>query len=357
VQSPNSGDFRGHPPEGPDEFAVIERLRARFEVAARARFPDGPLPPTGDTWIGDDAAVVAVGPPGPGSTRPGPEEPGRPGRVGNGLARALLATDLVVEGVHFDLDLGGPDDVGYKALMVTVSDLAAMGARSDYALVSVAAPAGTDLDRLGDGVATAAAESACVVVGGDLSESRHLVVSVAVFGSLGEGPGEDPLLRSGARAGDHLFVTGPLGGSAAGLRLLRAGPGPGDRTSEALVRAYRRPVARWGEGAAARRSGATAAIDVSDGLVADLGHLASSSGVGIELDDLPVADGATRLDALHGGEDYELVIATGRPDPLVGAFAAAGLRPPLAIGRCTDRVGTGTLDGVPWPAGGWRHRF
>jgi thiamine-monophosphate kinase len=332
VQSPNSGEFRGSPPDGPDEFAVIERLRERFELAARARFPAGPLPPAGDTWIGDDAAVVAVGP-----------------------ARALLATDLVVEGIHFDLDLGGPDDVGYKALMVTVSDLAAMGARSDYALVSVAAPAGTDLDGLGDGVAIAAAESACVVVGGDLSESRHLVVSVAVFGSLGQGPG--PLLRSGARAGDRLFVTGPLGGSAAGLRLLRAGTGPGDRASEALIRAYRRPVARWVEGEAARLSGATAAIDVSDGLVADVGHLASSSGVGIELDDLPVADGATRPEALHGGEDYELVIATGRPGPLVAAFADAGLRPPLAIGRCTDQVGTGTLDGVPWPAGGWRHRF
>ena len=311
-------------------------------LAARARFPDGPLPPTGDTWIGDDAAVVAVG---------------RPGPVRGGPARALLATDLVVEGVHFDLDLGGPDDVGYKALMVTVSDLAAMGARSDYALVSVAAPAGTDLDRLGDGVATAAAESACVVVGGDLSESRHLVVSVAVFGSLGEGPGEDPLLRSGARAGDHLFVTGPLGGSAAGLRLLRAGAGPGDRASEALVRAYRRPLARW---ARARRPGGPGPPRPSTcptGWWPTSGHLASSSGVGIELDQLPVADGATRSEALHGGEDYELVVATGRADPLVAAFAVAGLRPPLAIGRCTDEVGTGTLDGVPWPAGGWRHRF
>jgi thiamine-monophosphate kinase len=357
VQSPNSGDLRGGPPEGPDEFAVIEGLRARFELAARSRFPDGPLPPLGDTWIGDDAAVVALGPPGWGSAGPGPEEQGRPGRAPGESARALLATDLIVEGTHFDLDFCGPDDVGYKALMVTVSDLAAMGAGSDYALVSVAAPAGTDLDRLGDGVATAAAESACVVVGGDLSESRHLVVSVAVLGSIGAGPGEDPLLRSGARAGDHLFVTGPLGGSAAGLRLLRAGTGPGDPTSEALVGAYRRPRARWGEGQAARRAGATAAIDVSDGLVADLGHLAGSSRVGIELDDLPVADGATRPEALHGGEDYELVIATGRPDLMAGAFAAAGLRPPLAIGRCTDQMGTGTLDGVPWPAGGWRHRF
>jgi thiamine-monophosphate kinase len=336
---------------------VIERLRARFERAARARLPDGPLPPTGDTWIGDDAAVVALRPPGWGSPGPGPEGQVRPDAAPGGPVRALLATDLVVEGIHFDLGLCGPDDVGYKALMVTVSDLAAMGAGSDYALVSVAAPPGTDLDRLGEGVAAAAAESTCVVVGGDLSESRHLVVSVAVFGSIGQGPGEDPLLRSEARAGDHLFVTGPLGGSAAGLRLLRAGTGPGHPTSDALVRAYRRPVARWGEGEAARRSGATAAIDVSDGLAADLGHLASSSGVGIELDDLPVADGATRPEALHGGEDYELVIATGRPEPLVAAFAAAGLRPPRAIGRCTDQVGTGTLDGVPWPAGGWRHRF
>ena len=169
-----------------------------------------------------------------------------------------------------------------------------------------------------------------------------------MLGALADGPEGDPLLRSGARAGDHLFVTGPLGGRRPGCACCGPGPGPGDRTSEAAIRAYRRPVARLGEGEAARLSGATAAIDVSDGLVADLGHLAGSSGVGIELDDLPVADGATRPEALDGGEDYELVVATAARR-LVAAFAAAGLRPPLAIGRCTDQRGeapwTGALAG------------
>jgi thiamine-monophosphate kinase len=270
-----------------------------------------------------------------------------------------MATDLVVEGVHVDLDLSDYDDVGYKALMVTLSDLAAMGARSEYALVSVAAPPGTDLDRLGVGVAEAAVRTACVVVGGDLSESALLVVSVAAFGTLGDGTGPEtgPLLRSGARPGDRLYVTGPLGGSAAGLRILRreemAHPGP----AADLVRRHRRPVARLGEGELARLSGATAAIDVSDGLLADLGHLAQASGVGMALAAVPVMEGATLEEALHGGEDYELVMAASDPDRLETAFRAAGYDPPLPIGVCTGQVGTTTLDGAPWPAGGWRHRF
>jgi thiamine-monophosphate kinase len=341
VQRPNSGDSRSDPPDRVDEFDVIGALRTRFEEAARARFPGGALPPPGETWIGDDAAVVPVG-------------------ADRGGARAVLATDLVVEGVHVDLDLSGYDDVGYKALMVTLSDLAAMGARSEYALVSVAAPPGTDLDRLGAGVAEAAVRTACVVVGGDLSESALLVVSVAVFGTLGDGsgPNPDPLLRSGARPGDGLYVTGPLGGSAAGLRLLRGGETAGTATAAALVRRHRRPVARLGEGELARLSGATAAIDVSDGLLADLAHLARASGVGVALDTVPVMAGATLDEALHGGEDYELVIATPDPDRLEAGFRAAGYDPPVPIGACTGQVGTTTLEGVPWPEGaGWRHRF
>jgi thiamine-monophosphate kinase len=116
-------------------------------------------------------------------------------------------------------------------------------------------------------------------------------------------------------------------------------------------------VARVDEGVAARRSGASAAIDVSDGLMADLVHLAEASGVGVELDDVPVAEGATLGEALGGGEDYELVLATGSVDELLAAFRAAGLRPPLPLGRCTDRPGEHTLGGGPLPPGGWRHSF
>jgi thiamine-monophosphate kinase len=343
VKRPNFGGPAGGGAGGVNEFAAIGLLRARFEAAARARHPDGPLPPPGDTWIGDDAAVVSID-----SGSAGPAAPSGP---------AVLATDLVVEGVHFDLGLCSLDDVGYKAVMVTVSDLAAMGARPEYALVSVAGPPGTDFDRLGAGLAAAAAETGCVVVGGDLSQSPALVVSTAVLGLLRGGSADGPLLRAGARPGDLLFVTGPLGGSAAGLRLLRSGGGATGAATSALLRAYRRPVARLGEGETARHSGARAAIDISDGLVADSGHLARASGVGIALDTLPVVDGGTREEALYGGEEYELLIATGDPDRLVRDFGAAGLRPPLAIGICTDRPGRATLDGEPLPEGGWRHRF
>jgi thiamine-monophosphate kinase len=317
-----------------DEFAVIERLRALFEAVAGGGAAGRAVPPRGDTWIGDDAAAVTF----------------------DASRRALLCTDLVVEGVHVDLRLSSIEDVGFKALMVTVSDLAAMGGRAEYALVSVAAPPGTDLDGLGVGVAEAAARAGCRVVGGDLSKSPVLVVSIAAFGSLRGPPDAAPLLRSGAAAGDLLFVTGPLGGSAAGLRLLQAG-GPLDGVSPGLAAAHRRPVARLEEGETARLSGATAAIDISDGLVSDARHLADASGVGIALDAVPVQEGASREEALHGGEDYELLLATGDPVRLAYAFEAAGLRTPLPVGRCTDRPGERTLDGLPWPPGGWLHRF
>jgi thiamine-monophosphate kinase len=116
-------------------------------------------------------------------------------------------------------------------------------------------------------------------------------------------------------------------------------------------------VARLAEGETARRAGATAAIDISDGLAADVRHLADASGVGIALDVVPVAVGATDDEALGGGEDYELIIATGDPDGLTHAFAAAGLRAPIAIGICTSDTEERTLAGSDLPDSGWRHRF
>jgi len=328
--------------EGRDEFDLIGALAARFGTG-------GGLAP-GDLGIGDDAAVVTL--PGPG--------------------RVVLATDLVVEGVHVDPAVSSPEDVGWKALMVTVSDLAAMGCAPSHVLLSVAAPAGYAVERLGAGVALAAEAAGCAVVGGDLSSSTLLVVSVAAVG-----PAADhvvPVLsRAGARPGDHLFVTGPLGGSAAGLRRTRGGGtdggGPADggaadigaaaRVPPAGTSAHRRPVARILEGVAARGAGASACIDVSDGLAADVTHLAEASAVGLDLEvpDPVVVEGATRDEALYGGEDYELVVATPDPDALLAAFTRAGLRAPLAIGRCTDRTAGRRLDGAPLETGGWRHRF
>ena len=134
---------------------------------------------------------------------------------------------------------------------------------------------------------------------------------------------------------------------------------PDQRTAHLLATAHRRPVARIREGMVARVAGVTACIDVSDGLVADVSHVADASAVGLDLvvGAPVVAEGATRYEAVGGGEDYELVVATSDPDALVAAFEEAGLRLPLAIGRCTDAGAGRWLDGGPLPVAGWRHRF
>jgi len=300
------------------ESAALEALRRRL-----------PGPPPGEVWIGDDAAVLG---PAPGVL--------------------LLTTDMAVGGVHADLTLMSLADLGWRATAGALSDIAAMGGRAAHAVVAVAGPPSTDLDQLYDGIAACAAAHRCPVVGGDLSTGAEIVVAVTVTGRVPGGPG--PVLRRGARPGDRLFVTGPLGGAAAGLAALRAGrrAEPG---TERLVEALCRPRARLAEGEAARRAGATAMVDISDGLATDLGHLAEASGVGFRLDAVPVADGATLDDALGGGEDYELVLAAPDPDRLVAAFGRAGLRSPIPLGRCVDDRAERTLAGDPVPALGWEH--
>jgi thiamine-monophosphate kinase len=265
----------------------------------------------------DDAAAVAVPDGGP----------------------VIVSVDSVVDGVHVDLALCSPHDVGWKALMGALSDLAAMGARPIGALVALCVPeaAGGGEMTLGvmEGVAEASQASGCPVVGGDVS--------------------------------DVILVTGPCGGSAAGLRVLRSGAGLAglpevaglDPVEAALAAAYRRPVARLAEGEAARRAGASAMIDVSDGLALDLHRLADASGVGFMLDSVPVAEGATPDDALGGGEDYELVvvIGAGRADACARSWAGSGLRPLHRIGVVTGDPTQRTLQGRALAQLGWQHRL
>ena len=330
-----------NPPPRPDLARVREDELVGRLAAALAR-ASGP-PPPGEIWIGDDAAVV-VPPPG----------------------TLLLATDAAVAGVHADLGLVGPEDLGWKALTATVSDVAAMGGRPLHALVTLCGPPDTDLDRLNRGVAEASAEWSCPVVGGDLSVAPVPVVVVALSGTVEPG-GPAPVTRAGAAPGDHLFVTGVLGASAAGLRVLRSArsagaerPDPSGATATSaapLVAAHRRPRARVAEGEAARRAGASAMIDVSDGLALDAGRLATASGVGLALDQVPVAPGATLEEALGGGEDYELVVATPDPGALLGHFEAAGLRRPLPIGVATADPAERRLGEVALEPAGWQHHF
>jgi thiamine-monophosphate kinase len=309
-------DRAGHGELENGELSFLARLEARLTPA-----------PPGQTWIGDDAAVV------------------------RGSRQALLvAADAVVAGVHADLALCGLDDLGWKALAVNLSDLAAMGAGPAWAVVTVCAPPGTDLDLLYDGLLEAAATYRCPVVGGDLSSSPCLVVSVTVGGTMPTGAA--PVLRSGAAAGDSIWLTGAVGASAAGLAALRRG-----ERSGALVDAHRRPQPLLAAGRAAAEAGATAMIDVSDGFALDLWRLARASGVGVQLEQLPVAPGATAEQALGGGEDYQLVF-TAPPEALVpDTFRAATLPDPIWCGRCTAAGGTLELGGEPLPVSGWEHRL
>jgi thiamine-monophosphate kinase len=278
---------------GGGEFAAIERLRRLYPA------------------VGDDCAVVS-----------------------SPTGVLLLAADAVVEGVHVDLTRVGLDDMGWRAVVANVSDVAAMGGRPLHLLVTVGGPPGTDMDLVHRGVRQAADACGCEVVGGDLVSAPVVVVSVAVTGTC---DGE-PVLRSGAGAGDSIFVTGPLGVAAAGGWTAR-------------------PVARVAEGNAAREAGATAMIDVSDGLAADLGHVADESDVGVELTHVPVADGASIEQALGGGEDYELVFTAPDVERVAETFTEAGLAVPERIGVCVADPSVRRLEGRPLPSLGWEHRF
>jgi thiamine-monophosphate kinase len=310
------------------EDETLERIRHTLEGGIEA------------SGLRDDAAVVDV----PGG---GP---------------VVVSVDSVVAGVHVDLTLCSPRDVGWKALMGALSDLAAMGARPIGALVALCVPesAGGGELTLGvmEGVAQASAASGCPVVGGDVSSAGVLVVAVTVMGTLDEGA---PVRRAGASAGEVILVTGPCGRSAAGLRVLRSGVGgtAAGPVEAALASAYRRPVALLAEGETARRAGASAMIDISDGLALDLHRLADASGVGFMLDAVPVAEGATLEEALGGGEDYELVfvIDPGRVEACQRSWTAAGLRPLQRIGVVTADPAQRTRQGEDLQQLGWQHRL
>ncbi len=299
------------------EFGAIAGIAARL-----------PSAPPGETWIGDDAAVV---------------------RLAAGWL--LLAADTVVAGVHADLSLTSVEDLGWKAMAANLSDLAAMGGEPGHALVTVAGPPSSDLDRLYAGIGDAARRYSCPVVGGDLVNAPTLVVTVAVTGTV-QG---QPVLRRGARPGDRLWATGPMGAAAAGLRLLRGGGGGGSAAAVAARQAHSRPLPLLAEGRAARLAGATSMIDVSDGFGADIAHLADESGVGFELISLPVAPAATLEEALGGGEDYQLVFSA--PDDATVSNAFRGLPAPIALGRVVADRSVRTLHGTKLDARGWQHEW
>ena len=298
-----------------------------------------PAPPKGEgeVWFGDDSAAVRL--PGPGGM-------------------LLLASDCVVAGLDAHLGLTTLADFGWKAMAVSLSDIAAMGGRPLHALVSVVGLGATELGELYSGILEASERYSCPVVGGDLSGGDQVVVSAAVTGWVEE----KPVLRCGARPGDAIWVSGALGAAAAGLRLLEAGKpaqvGNGARSVAAdLVRAHARPQPALAEGSVARRYGARAMIDVSDGFVADLAKLAEASGVGFDIvgRQVPVAPGASLTEALYGGDDYVLALTTSPLVDLGAAFAASGLGRPHRVGTCTPDASQHCMDGRDIAVGGWQH--
>jgi thiamine-monophosphate kinase len=290
--------------------------------------------------VGDDAAVLAP--------------------TGGDL---VVTTDTLVEGVHFIRGPAEARDLGYKAIVVNVSDIAAMGASPRAAVCALTLPPGVEsgwVMELFGGMREACDEYALWLVGGDLSRGRDASIAVTVTGEVAPGKA---VLRSGARPGDRVVVTGELGGSAAGLRLTRMRTMPTAKQI-ALVRRHLRPTARVGEGGVLARLGATAMMDVSDGLAIDLSRLVSASDASacIAIEKVPVAEGATIEDALGGGEDYELVAT------LSDATAVEAARIELKesfgvalteIGRIVEGSGLTAIEGDgterPLDPTGWDH--
>jgi len=239
------------------------------------------------------------------------------------LAGGVIATqDALIEGVHFRLDWISWRDLGWRAAAVNLSDLAASGADPEGLLVTLGAPPETEVRKvieLYEGIA----ETNVAVLGGDTTAADRLLLSVSAIGRSLRVPG-----RAGARPGDQVIVTGPLGAAGAAFR------------RESFVR----PPLRLAEGKELAQH-AHAMLDISDGLAVDAGHIARRSGcrIVIDLERVPLADGA-ELDDLGFGEDYELLAAVEDP----GRFAV--------VGRCEEGNGLAiTLNGEPYELGGWQH--
>ena len=299
------------------EFGLIGALVERF--------------PQGDHVLigpGDDAAMVAV-----------PD------------GRVVVSTDLHVDTRHFRRDWATATEIGHRVAAANLSDLNAMGGRATALTIGLAAPADLPVAwalELADGIAAECALVGASVVGGDLTSADQVMVAVTALGSVAG----DPVRRSGARPGDVVAIAGRQGWAAGGLAVLTRG----FRSPRKLVEAYKRPEPPYGAGAQAAALGATAMIDVSDGLLADVGHVAEASGVAIDVRSasFEVAEPLQAVGAALGADPLRFILTGGDDHCLVATFPAGSLLPEgwSEIGVVSEGSGV-TVDGAAYdgPAG------
>lgn len=302
------------------EFGLIAALRERFPLGDHVYL--GP---------GDDAALVRT----------------KAGHV-------VISTDLLVEGRHFRRDWAPASDIGHKAAAANLSDVNAMGGRAHTMVVGLAAPADTPASwavELAEGIAAECALVGASVVGGDLSEADEIMIAITVLGACETAP----VLRGGAKAGDVLALAGRQGWAAAGLAVLARG----FRSPRVLVEAHRRPEPPYDAGPAAAAAGATSMIDVSDGLVADVGHLAHQSSVAIDIDTaaFSIDEPLQAVGSALGADPLKFILTGGDDHALVATFPADVALPEGWRRIGSVLVGEGvTVDGERYAgSGGHRH--
>ena len=294
------------------EFGLVRALAALFPQGEQVLL--GP---------GDDAAVVAV-----------PD------------GRVVVSTDLHVDTRHFRRDWAEALDIGHKVAAANLSDLNAMGGVATALTVGLAAPADTPAEwalDLARGIAEECALVGASVVGGDLTSADQVMVAVTALGTVAG----DPVRRSGARPGDVVAIAGRQGWAAGGLAVLARG----FRSPRALVEAYKRPEPPYGAGPEAAAAGATAMIDVSDGLLADVGHIATASGVAVDIATagFEIAEPMQAVGAALGADPMRFLLAGGDDHALVATFPAGATLPAgwTRIGEVAEGEGV-TVDGAPY---------
>ncbi len=292
------------------EFGLIAELAKRFPQGEQVLL--GP---------GDDAAIVAA-----------PD------------GRVVVSTDLLVETRHFRRDWASASDIGHRAAAQNLSDINAMGGVASALTVGLAAPADLEVAwvlELAEGIAEEASLVGASVVGGDVAGSDQLVIAVTVLGAVAG----DPVRRSGARPGDVVAIAGRQGWAAAGLAVLARG----FRSPRKLVDAYRRPEPPYAAGAQALRLGATAMIDVSDGLLADLGHVAEASGVAVDVRStaFEIAEPLQAVGAALGADPLQFILGGGDDHALVATFSPGTTLPEpwTVIGEVSEGESV-TVDGA-----------